>query len=311
MDIKKVSIIGAGRMGITHYAILRQYLPKASFVIKEMPGIVSHVLKRSLNDDKVKITTKELKDSFDLNFICTPPQFHLSEIKDSIQRKDKFIFVEKPYGLYNQALPSNQNIFVGYVLRFNPVILEFVKIYKSKNLKISKISCSYFSNTLTKPPKGWRNSKHVGVLTEMGCHIIDLVGFITSKNITNVKVLNCKNTSVFSEGEDIHESNLILDDIEIKMKLDWVNKKYRKPVFELKITFSNGVTVKIDQQNMSSINDSDFNVNIVSLTGELNYYLRGVDFSNQIKDMISRRETIAKSSEATAVNLLLNKLKNT
>ena len=309
MDIKKVSIIGAGRMGITHYAILRQYLPKAFFVIKEMPGIVSNVLKNSLIDDRVKITTKNLNGSFDLNFICTPPEFHLTEINNSIDRKDKLIFVEKPYGLYNQNLPSLQNIYVGYVLRFNPVILEFKRIFKKKKLKINKIDCSYFSNTITKPPNGWRNSKHIGVLTEMGCHIIDLIGFILEKDISKANVLNLKNKSVYSKGEDIHQSEFELDQTEINMNLDWVNKNYRKPVFKLKVYFSNGISVNIDQQNMNSDDDSDFNINIVSLTGRLNYYLRGVDFSNQINDIITNRKIIAKSSEAISVNNLLNKLK--
>ena len=45
-----------------------------------------------------------------------------------------------------------------------------------------KISLDYSSHTLTKPPKGWRNTEYGGVLNEMGSHLIDLMLYLVGSH---------------------------------------------------------------------------------------------------------------------------------
>ena len=78
---------------------------------------------------------------FDLTLINTPPHSHKQLLSKVTKRGDSRIFIEKPFGghLNYSSNENYDNVFIGYVLRFNPCV-QWIKSniveYKTKYLNI-------------------------------------------------------------------------------------------------------------------------------------------------------------------------------
>ena len=306
---KRFIIYGFGRMGLTHYAILNQLLENAEFVFVDPNKKVNFFAQRNINA-RVVDSIKNIDKYFDFALICTPPIFHLSILEKCINSKIPNIFVEKPFGgLYDNfssILTTDSKITIGYVLRFNPII-QWVKDFINKQ-QISKVEGYYFSNTIEKKPKGWRNGFYSGVTNEVGSHIIDLFVFLF--DLSNPQIINKQLVSVISDVDDILTANLFENNINYHLHFDWVNKNYRKPVFKFVITLLDGTTIKFDQQKLEHFKkDTLINqITTVDLAQNVPYYLRGIDFTLQMQDFIGEQKTMSNANDAILTRNLINRL---
>jgi predicted dehydrogenase len=307
--MKKIIIYGFGRMGLTHYAILNQLVENADFIFVEPDKKVNYFAKRNLHA-RIITTDESLDESFDYALICTPPMFHIPLLENCIRKKISNIFVEKPFGGVNDnftsIVNSNQFISVGYVLRFNPIInwvKEFVDIEN-----VLKVEGYYFSNTIEKKPRGWRNGSYSGVTNEVGAHIIDLCIYLFG--LSAPKLFDKKIYSVISDVDDILIADLEDNSINFHFHFDWVNKEYRKPVFKFIITMKDGSIFKFDQQKVEHIfgNNVLNRVTAVDIASKVPFYLRGIEFTNQMQDFIGSKNTIATVQEAMLNRSLIKKL---
>ena len=306
---EKILIYGFGRMGLTHYAILNQLLTNAEFTFIDPDRKVNLVVRKNLNVNAYG-NDNALDSKFDYALICTPPMFHIPILRKCIDREIANIFVEKPFGGIQDdfsKMPDFDNkIFIGYVLRFNPII-QWVK----NNLDINAIKTvegSYFSNTLEKKPKGWRNSSYSGVTNEVGAHIIDLGVHLFGLKNPNLKIKTIK--SVISDVDDIVIAEFEEKDIEYKFNFDWVNKSFRKPVFKFIVFFKDGSSWKFDQQKLEIFSNGMLlrQITSVDIAPSVPYYLRGVDFTSQMQDFISSQTKIATVSEALISREIIKKI---
>ena len=255
-------------------------------------------------------TDRKLNESFDFALICTPPMFHISILNDCISKKIPNIFVEKPFGGVNDDFSmldnSTQGISVGYVLRFNPIVQwvkEFIEIEK-----IVKVEGYYFSNTIEKKPKGWRNGLYSGVTNEVGAHILDLCIYLFG--LSDPNIIFKQSDSVISDVDDILFADLEDQGINYHFHFDWVNKEYRKPVFNFVITMKDGTKMRFDQQKVEFLNGDNLvkKISIVDIAQKVPFYLRGVEFTNQMQDFIGSRNTIASFSDALITRTIIKKL---
>ena len=108
--------------------------------------------------------------------------------------KNKKILVEKPlfHKNYNLKIKNNK-VFVGYNLRFHPVITFIKKYIKNKNIFLSNITCrSYLpnwrKNTSYTKSNSAKKSYGGGVLLELS-HEIDYINWIFDgiKKLTMLK----------------------------------------------------------------------------------------------------------------------------
>ena len=152
-------------MGLTHFSILNGLNPDLDFSVIEPNKILRKILQKNINA-KFYADDSSLKQAFDITLITTPPSIHLQLLEKSINRGDKKIFVEKPFGGYTNTnlnnIPESNSIHIGYVLRFNPCI-QWVKT-NINPLDIKSIHGQYLSNTIEKKPTGWRNGSFYGFL---------------------------------------------------------------------------------------------------------------------------------------------------
>ena len=306
-----ILIYGFGRMGLTHFSILKGLNPELKFSIIEPNKILRLILKKNI-DANFYSDDSGLNDAFDITLITTPPSIHLELFNKSIKRGDKKIFIEKPFGGHSNIDFDNtinfKQLYIGYVLRFNPCI-QWVKSNISAE-NIHSIHGQYLSNTIESKPKGWRNGRFSGVLNEMGSHVIDLLQYIIGTNEMDVQT--SKKESIISDVDDIVEATLkTKNNLEVSIYLNWVKKEIRKPVFGIDIKLKDGSKYFIDQQQIKKYSASGeylSKLTITDLAQTVPFYLRGVDFTNQMKSLLGDGKEMAKLDDALGVNIIMNKI---
>ena len=95
------------------------------------------------------------------------------------------------------------------------------------------------------------------------------------------------------------------------MYFNWVKKEVRKPVFGIEIEMNDGIKYSIDQQQINKYSSNgDFieKVSVTDLAIAVPFYLRGVDFTNQMSDLLGERKIMATVNEALEVNRLIAKI---
>ena len=309
----KILIYGFGRMGLTHFSILNSLKPNIDFSVIEPNKILRKILQKNINA-KFYSNDSTLNDSFDFTLITTPPSIHVELLENSVRRGDKKIFIEKPFGGHTNTklnfVSAPNTIQIGYVLRFNPCI-QWVKTHIDPK-DIKSIHGQYLSNTIEKKPSGWRNGSFSGVLNEMGSHVVDLIQYIIGND--KMDVLSSKKESIISDVDDVVEAKLITKSgISVSMYFNWVKKDIRKPVFGIDIKMKNGYRYSVDQQQVNKYNPNDDFVGRVSVTDlakTVPFYLRGVDFTDQMIDLLAEQKIMASVNDGLAVNILMEKILN-
>ena len=307
----KVLIYGFGRMGLTHYSILKGLNPEINFTVVEPSKILKKLLKQNIKADFYD-NDSTFNESFDITLITTPPFIHLKLIENCIKRGDNKVFVEKPFGGFTNinydSSYDSKNIYIGYVLRFNPCI-QWVKSNIDQQ-NILSINGQYLSNTLVSKPVGWRNGEFSGVLNEVGSHVIDLIQYISGEN--QFDVIDVEKESIISDVDDIVSAKLkSKKNIFISLYFNWVKKDVRKPLFGLEIKMKNGETYSIDQQQIKYLNSEGGLINRMSVTDiaeTVPFYLRGIDFTKQMLDLLGKGDKMASLNDGLAVNKLMNKI---
>lgn len=294
--MERLVVIGWGRMGVTHTAIINGLYPNLfEFILVEPNRKVSRITRKTLGY-KVVSDINEINVEDAIVLITTPPSIHSTLCNFVLSRGARSVFVEKPFGLFDRRVYNDPRISVGYVLRFTEVTQRLKAIIREEGC--SKISLNYSSHTLTKPPKGWRNTTYGGVLNEMGSHLIDLMLYLGGGQ--EFKVLSSSIQSIISEVDDIVSVKGLLGEIEVELSLNWVNPNYRKPVWSGYVQTSKQI-IQFDQQSI----DGGFD------TASVDYYVRGRDFSLQMKHFIENdKSIICNSIEANAVHEVITKIKN-
>ena len=307
---KKFLIYGFGRMGLTHYAILNQIMHNTEFLFVDPDNKVNYFAKRNLNI-RIVSNDKGLDESFDYALVCTPPMFHVSILENCVNNKIPSIFIEKPFGGvsddFSKILNFSQDISIGYVLRFNPIIKWVKEFIKIEN--VAKVEGFYFSNTIEQKPKGWRNGVYSGVTNEVGAHIIDLCVYLFG--LSDPSLINKQTESVISDVDDILIADLEDKIIKYHFHFDWVNKEYRKPVFKFITTFKDGTFIRFDQQKAEHF-DSSCNllsrITVADLAQKVPFYLRGVEFTSQMQDFVGSKNTISNLSDALITRQIIKNL---
>ena len=300
-------------MGLTHFSILNSLNSEIEFSVIEPSKILRKLLKKNINATFYKDDSK-LNEPFDITLITTPPFAHIQLLEKSKKRGDKKIFIEKPFGGHTNINCDNDlklnSVGIGYVLRFNPCIQWIKANIKPQDVK--SIHGQYLSNTIEKKPAGWRNGAFSGVLNEMGSHVIDLIQYIIGTN--QMDVICSSKESIVSDVDDIVEASLKANnDISVSIYFNWVKKDVRKPVFGIDIEMKNGIKYSIDQQQINKYkSNAEFieKVAVTDLAKAVPFYLRGIDFTDQMIDLLGDQNIIASLNDAIGVNRIMEKILN-
>jgi predicted dehydrogenase len=229
-------IIGYGSIAKKHISFIKRRFPNSQINVLLHKKIVKSTFKI-----KFFFTNKSFFETeYNYIFICNPCTRHVEYIKKCIKHKVKNIFVEKPlsHNFYQSKKFLTEHhkeisgILVGYVLLYNRLFLESLKILKDKKLgKI--ISATIVCNSNAKKwRKGIKFYKSVssnkklggGVLNELShelSYAIKLFGPIQS---VFSKIFNNDNKKINVETE----AKIICTtkgNINLGIFIDFLNKK--------------------------------------------------------------------------------------
>lgn len=300
--MKKIALIGLGKMGLSHLAIANQ-----------TPGIevaaicdTSKSLLRFLESNtafKGYTDYKKMIDevSPDGIMINVPNSFHFDIAKYCIEKRIN-VFVEKPLSLsYAQSkilvglsVDNDVNGQVGYVNRFNPVFQRVKNFLKDNVLgEVVSYANSMVGGVILSENKGWRNdyAKGGGCLFDYGVHCFDLATYFFG---TDVEVQYSVLKKVFSTNvDDIVYVGLLHGNQIVGLNyINWSDCSIRKASNNIEITGKKGKIIANKQELSIFLIESNDAMNLkkgwnkLYITDEqtdVNYYLRGEDFSRQIE----------------------------
>jgi len=302
--MKKIALIGIGKMGLSHLAIANMTPEIKVVAICDVSGLLLSFLSKNTGIKAYKNYKKMIEEEeLDGVIICVPNSLHFDIAKYSIEKKIN-IFVEKPFTLnplqsselVELAKQYNVKGQVGYVNRFNPVFRRVKYFLEQKTIgEITNYINKMVGGVILKEQKsGWRNdySKGGGCLFDYGTHCFDLSTYFFG---TDVKVNSSVLKRVFSSKvDDIVYATLLHSNKIIGFNyINWSDSSVRKASNTIEIIGTEGKILANKQELSLFLTNENPNMNLnkgwnqLYITDECTdteYYLRGEDFSFQMQE---------------------------
>jgi len=193
-----IALIGLGSMGRNHYRILKALKNKVNIV-----GLCD-VVKNGEFDEPFFTDVEEMLDSVKPHAaIIVVPTFLHKEVALQCIARGVHVFIEKPAAatiddaklIAKAVQEAGLKSCVGHVERFNPVVQALKEELEGKEI---------YTMSITRvgpfPPR----IADVGVLTDLSVHDIDLMRFITHRNILEKNIFKSRKI------HNHHEDNAVL-----------------------------------------------------------------------------------------------------
>lgn len=306
----KVALIGAGKMGLSHLSILGAH-PSVEIVgVCDTSKMVVEVLGRYSGykcfSDYLKMVDESRPDAV---FVSVPTKYHFPMVK-ALLNKGVHVFTEKPFCLN----PTESNELtqlakklgvvnqVGYHNKFVGTFREVKKLVKDGFIGdiVHFQGEAYGPVVIKKKSETWRSDPNEGggCLMDYASHVIDLINDIISP------IDSCKGSmlkSIFSKNVDDSVYALVGTEIGASgvISVNWSDETYRKMSTSVTIIGTEGkivsdaneLKVYFKGDNLPKGYSKGWNVKYVTdLTEEVNFYLRGEEYSAQIDYFIDSVE---------------------
>ncbi len=330
----KAGVVGLGRMGISHLAVLNAHADvKVAAVCDSSKFILTAMEKYGGYKCFTDFKAMMMGGSLDCIVVATPTNLHSQVVRLALENKIH-VFCEKPFcldpqeGLTLANLAESQGLVnqVGYHCRFVGVFQKVKELLNAQLLgEVNHFFMEVYGNVVKKPEGlTWRSKKSEGggCLYDYASHGIDLVNYLIGKT-TSVKgsVLN----KIYSRAIEDAAYTIIGCENGINgiLSVNWCDASFRKMVNQITITGINGKIianrqeVKIFLKNDSPENNLHKGWSILyttDLTRAVGYYLRGEEYSSQIEYFVksiltSRKENISSFQNAVQTDDLIQKIK--
>lgn len=321
----RTGLIGLGKMGISHCAILGAHPDVDLVAVCDTSSLLNDVFKRHtkfefFTDYKKMIDTMKL----DAIVIASPTKFHADMVSYSLDNNIN-VFCEKPFSLTaaeGNALTKRANDLklvnqVGYHNRFIGTFNEAKRLLSANILGelYHFLGESYGPVVLKEKGGTWRSEKGQGggCLYDYASHTIDLINFILGKP---VKVRGTQLKSIFSvDVEDAVYSSLTLQNgLTGQLSVNWSDDTYRKMSTSVTVLGKKGkiivdateLKVYLKEENKTLRYEKGWSTKtITELTPMVNYNLRGEEYTAQIDhfiDCVKNKKTTNISSFASATD---------
>ncbi len=298
----KVALVGAGKMGLSHLSILGAHKNVQIVGVCDTSLIVMGALKKYTQFSTYKKFTKMLDEQKpDAVFVAVPTKLHYDMIKELLSRKIH-VFAEKPFCLNpTQAnelakLAEKHNVVnqVGYHNKFIGTFKEVKRIIDSGALgEIYHFLGEAYGPVVTKKKDStWRSNPEDGggCLMDYASHVIDLINHLISP-VEKVEGTLLK--SIYSKYVDdaVYSLLKLKSGASGVLSVNWSDDTYRKMSTSVSISFTEGKIIsdaselKVFVKNEGAIAgySKGWNVRyITQLTDQVDFYLRGEEYSAQI-----------------------------
>jgi scyllo-inositol 2-dehydrogenase (NADP+) len=314
----RAGLIGVGKMGISHLAILGAHPRVEVAAICDSAGYVLSVLHKHSGFETFKDYAKMI-DSAGLEavVIATPTSTHFEAASYALEH-GLHVFVEKPLCLdpgQSQRLAdiarekrrANQ---VGYHNRFIGTFRETQRLVRAGALgEIYHVTGSAFGQVVTRVKSGftWRSKKSEGggCLHDYASHVIDLMNFIVGPP---ERVLGAHLRSIYSKDvEDaVYATFRYPGGASGQLEANWSDETFRKMSTTIVVYGTKGKVV-VDRQECRVFLKSGAAFEgypegwttryITDLQEPVSFYLRGEEYSAQLDAFVTAAEAGAAEQE--------------
>lgn len=247
-----VGIVGLGKMGIAHMAILnaldgvtvKAVAEKQKLVIKGVESIMPSV---NTYGDYQELLNGETLDAV---YITAPTSLHAKIAGDCLKR-DINVFVEKPLGvsaedtrpLVGLVKDSEAITMVGYCKHFIDTFRKAKSVLESGLLgKVIYFNSYMYVSQLFSGGVGWRYKKESsggGVLNILGTHLVDVLLWFFGDVAT---VTSAVESHYSDEVEDFTHSYLTFESgLAGSFDASWSVRNYRLPEIKVEVQCENGM----------------------------------------------------------------------
>ncbi|MES2016812.1 MAG: Gfo/Idh/MocA family oxidoreductase [Pseudomonadota bacterium] len=296
-----ILIVGGGKMGLSHLAILSGLIGHERIAVCDPSRIARFIFKR------FKIRTYASLDAalaapvaWRGAIVATPTGSHFAIAKALLERAIP-CFIEKPLTL-NVALSEqlaalmaskDGTVQMGLVLRFVAPFVKLRDIVQSQSLgAVLDYKAHMLGNVITKAGNnGWRSvfAKGGGCLNEYGPHLIDLCRYVFG-DVGTLREASFGRTYSAEADDQINIAWTHASGTEGKLALDWCDASKRKSALAFEVRFEKGVVRASNADITVEINDGaeiDPAVRGALLAPvrpyQVNYYLRGEEYTLQLE----------------------------
>lgn len=298
----RVGIIGIGKMGISHLAILGAH-PDVEVVgvcdtSKMMIDAIEKYSGFPCYSDYFKMLDQAKPDAV---FVAVPTKFHAKMVEELL-RRNIHVFTEKPFCLN----PEEGNVLVelvrqkklvnqvGYHNKFVGTFQEVKRIVDGGWLgEIYHFHGQAYGPVVVNPKQDtWRSKPEDGggCLMDYASHVIDLINYILAP-VSKVKASMLK--SIFSKDVDdaVYSMLELSNNVSGLLTVNWSDDTIRKMSTSITINAKKGKLVSDANELKVYFRDNNcpdgyskgWNIkHVTDLTKEVEFYLRGEEYSSQI-----------------------------
>jgi predicted dehydrogenase len=297
----RVAIVGLGKMGLTHYALMNAHPRVRVEAVCDSAGYLLAMLNkytgvRTYSDFGTMLREVEL----DAVLIATPPNSHANMARLALNA-GLHVFCEKPFCLNTRdgdelaQLARQKSLVaqVGYHYRFVGAFQEVKRLLDAGAIgEVTHILAEAYGPLLLKP-KGttWRTqrSEGGGCLYDYAAHPINLVNwYFGSPSGVSGSVLN----GVFSKEDEVFSTLFFHDGKSAQISVTWSDESYRRMTTKITIWGKAGRIFADRQECQVYLRDSanipenyrrGWNIRYTTdLTEPVWFYIRGEEFSAQL-----------------------------
>lgn len=326
------AIVGLGRMGLTHLAILNHHPSIARLSAVEASTCLGKAIEKNLG----VVCYGGIEELFaagapDFVVVATPTNSHYKIAKAAIER-GVHAFIEKPLctspsegaELLRIARSRGVVVQVGYVNRFNEIFQDVRRLIQSGEIgSPTYVSCDIRSPMVSKTTaSSWRSrpSEGGGCLSDIASHGIDLMNFLVG---SPTRILGASLQSIVSRGvEDRVDAILGYQGFTGALHVNWSDPSCRKPAYRVNIDAENG-RITADQHAYKIFRNAPgehgvagawSTCYITDIAQPVRMYVRGNEFTRQLDYFIdslisNRRDGVCDIAASLEVDEMIDQIR--
>lgn len=303
----KMGLVGVGKMGISHLAILGAHPEIDVVAVCDSATYITSVLRKHSGISTYKDFGKMLKEcELDGVVIATPTSSHF-ELATIALEKGLHLFVEKPLSLSAEQserlakLAAEKNCVsqVGYHNRFIGTFMEMKRLVHEGVIgDVYHVDGRAFGQVVIRSKKGltWRSKKTEGggCLHDYACHVLDLMNFVAGPP---EEVISAQLQPIFST--DIEDAVFATfrypSGATGYLETNWSDESYRKMSTTVTVYGTRGKLIADRQELRVYLRPGAEFENykagwtiryITDLQSPVNFYMRGEEYSAQIDNFV-------------------------
>jgi predicted dehydrogenase len=330
----RAGIIGLGKMGISHYALVNTHPDVTLVAVCDASSFVLSALEKQTQAQKFYTDYRTMIDecALDCVVVCTPTSSHAEIVRYAMERK-VHVFVEKPFcfsledgrAMTDLAQRSGLVNQVGYHNRFVASFAETRRLVRAGAIGDAyHFAAEAYGPVVVRPPgTTWRfkKSEGGGCLYDYASHAIDLVNFIVGPPDGVAGTVLQK---VFSrEVEDAVFATLTYNDGRSgQLSVNWSDGTYRKMTTRITVWGTKGKIAADRQECAVYLTAKEgwgdlcngWTIRYTTdLTPPVAFYLRGEEYTAQMYHFIEciaqkSRETLSSFASALRTDLVIDML---